>query len=161
MQENLYSDDERLYLQMMQEIITRMATNSANAKTWLVTIVAAILTIGYSIKEIHYWLLLALVPTLALWYLDAYYLQLERKLRNRERYYINLKKAGKTAQELNEALYDFSPLPKKQRDENLKYVKTDCQMLNSSVYPLYLVMCLVVIIVTGMINEWFNFLCQL
>ena len=55
----MYNEDERQYLQMMQDNITRMATNSANAKTWLVTIVAAFLAIGCNIKDFDYWLLLA------------------------------------------------------------------------------------------------------
>ena len=72
----MYNEDERQYLQMMQDNITRMATNSANAKTWLVTIVAAFLAIGCNIKDFDYWLLLALVPTAVFWYLDALYLKL-------------------------------------------------------------------------------------
>ena len=36
-----YSEDDRQYLQMMQDNITRMAANSSNCKSWLVTIVAA------------------------------------------------------------------------------------------------------------------------
>ena len=33
MVENIMNDDDRQYLMMMQENITRMATNSANCKT--------------------------------------------------------------------------------------------------------------------------------
>lgn len=45
----IYNDDDRLYLQMMQENIARMAGNSANCKTWLVTLVAAMLTTGIAV----------------------------------------------------------------------------------------------------------------
>lgn len=38
-----YDAQDLQYLQMMQENITRMAGNSANAKTWLVTIVTGFL----------------------------------------------------------------------------------------------------------------------
>ena len=42
----LYTEDARQYLQMMQEYITRMAGNSANCKTWLVTLTTGLLAIG-------------------------------------------------------------------------------------------------------------------
>ena len=88
----LFNEEDRLYLQMMQENITRMATNSANAKTWLVTIVAAFLAIGCNINDFGYWLLLTIAPIVAFWYLDAYYLNKERGLRNREQRFINIVK---------------------------------------------------------------------
>ena len=88
--ENMLNDDERQYLQMMQDNITRMATNSVNVKTWLVTIVAGILAIGGNIENVNYWLLLAIVPIVVFWYLDAFYLNIERGLRNREQRFLNI-----------------------------------------------------------------------
>lgn len=85
-----YDAQDLQYLQMMQENITRMAENSANAKTWLVTIVTGFFAIGCSIKDLDWWLLLAIIPIIVFWYIDAYYLRLERALRNREQKYINL-----------------------------------------------------------------------
>lgn len=85
-----YDPEDLQYLQMMQENITRMAGNSANAKTWLVTIVTGFFAIGCSIKDFDWWLLLAIIPIIVFWYIDAYYLRLERALRNREQKYINL-----------------------------------------------------------------------
>ncbi len=161
MQENFYNDDERLYLQMMQEDINRMAMNSANTKTWLVTLVAAILAIGCSMEDVHYWLLLALVPILALWYLDAYYLKLEREFRNREQNYINLKRTGASSRELNDALYDFSPLPKKTDDAKNNFVETKCQLFKKAVCPIYFIMCLAIIIVTGSANGWLKVIISL
>ena len=60
--ENMFNENDCQYLQMMQDNITRMAANSANAKTWLVTIVAGFLAIGCNIEDVDYWLLLAIVP---------------------------------------------------------------------------------------------------
>lgn len=159
----MYNEDERQYLQMMQDNITRMATNSANAKTWLVTIVAAFLAIGCNIKDFDYWLLLALVPTAVFWYLDALYLKLERELRNREQRYINIRRGAETCNEdyLDEKdpLFDFRPLSKDKDDKTLRYVETGCQFFNTSVFPLYLVMALVVLIITGVVNGWFSCPC--
>lgn len=159
----MYNEDERQYLQMMQDNITRMATNSANAKTWLVTIVAAFLAIGCNIKDFDYWLLLALVPTAVFWYLDALYLKLERELRNREQRYINIRRGTETCNEDNldekDPLFDFRPLSKDKDDKTLRYVETGCQFFNTSVFPLYLVMALVVLIITGVVNGWFSCPC--
>ena len=55
-----YSNDDRQYLQMMQDNITRLANNSANCKTWMVTLVAGICAIGCSISTLNGWILLAI-----------------------------------------------------------------------------------------------------
>ena len=78
-----YETQDLQYLQMMQENITRMAGNSTNAKTWLVTIVTGFFAFGCSITDLDWWLLLAIIPIVVFWYIDAYYLSLERALRNR------------------------------------------------------------------------------
>lgn len=43
MNDTLDSEPTRHYLSMLQDNITRMATNSANCKTWTITIVTALL----------------------------------------------------------------------------------------------------------------------
>lgn len=82
---NLYNDDDRQYLQMMQSNIERMAANSANCKTWMVAFVTAFMALGSSIAVARYWLLLGIIPILLFWYLDTFYLHLERAMRNRNR----------------------------------------------------------------------------
>ena len=159
-------DEERLYLQMMQDNITRMATNSANAKTWLVTIVAGFLAIGCNIKDFEYWLLLAIAPIVVFWYLDAYYLNLERGFRNREQRFINIVKGvtlsdeeDATDKKKETALFDFKTLTKPQDEKNkeLGYAETGFfrMFFSSSVWPVYVIMLFIVLIVTGVINHWF------
>lgn len=82
---NLYNDDDLQYLQMMQSNIERMAANSANCKTWMVAFVTAFMVLGSSIAVARYWLLLGIIPILLFWYLDTFYLHLERAMRNRNR----------------------------------------------------------------------------
>lgn len=82
---NLYNDDDRQYLQMMQNNIERMAANSANCKTWMVAFVTAFMALGSSFAVARYWLLLGIIPILLFWYLDTFYLHLERAMRNRNR----------------------------------------------------------------------------
>lgn len=156
------TDDGRLYLQMMQDNITRMATNSANAKTWLVTIVAAFLAIGCNIRDFDYWLLLAIAPICVFWYLDAFYLNIERGLRNREQRFINICKGinldGEVATK-EDAIFVFKTLNIKQDNKRLGYVKTGCMFFNGSVWPVYVIMLVIVVIITAVTNDWFSLCC--
>ena len=67
----------QLHLQILQGIITRMASNSANGKTWCITIVAAILALAVDQGSTQM-VILAGIPVLLFVLLDAYYLSLER-----------------------------------------------------------------------------------
>ena len=150
-----YETQDLQYLQMMQENITRMAGNSANAKTWLVTIVTGFFAIGCSIKDLDWWLLLAIIPIVVFWYIDAYYLSLERALRNREQIYINLMNSLESTgdnliDEKQNTLFDFRPLF--MDNDDLKLKKTKCMMFNKSVYPVYLIMLFLIIVATVVTN---------
>ncbi len=152
-----YDTQDLQYLQMMQENITRMAGNSANAKTWLITIVTGFFAIGCSIKDLDWWLLLAIIPIIVFWYIDAYYLRLERALRNREQKYINLMNSLEgtrvnSTEEKQNALFDFRPLFMEYEDKDAKLKETKCMMLNKSVYPVYLIMLFMIIVATVIIN---------
>lgn len=63
-----------------QAIISRMAANSANCKGWCVTLVSAIFVLGID-REKPIALLVALIPIFVFWFLDSYYLKLEREFR--------------------------------------------------------------------------------
>lgn len=159
-------EDNRLYLQMMQDNITRMATNSTNSKAWIVTIVAAFLAVGCNINDFDYWLLLAIAPICVFWYLDAFYLNIERGLRNREQRFINICKGINLDDELNssvqtveDAVFVFKTLDKDQNNKRLGYVKTGCMFFNRSVWPVYTVMLAIVILVTAITNRWFPLCC--
>ena len=74
------SEDNRAYLQMVQEPICRMSTISAIFKGFAATIVAGISAISYASTNI--WVLgLSFLPVLAFAVFDVYYLKLERKFR--------------------------------------------------------------------------------
>lgn len=68
------------HLKMIQDVITRMASNSFSLKGWAVTLVAAIFALTWA-NISRGFLLIALIPIFAFWALDAYYLNLERKNR--------------------------------------------------------------------------------
>ncbi len=70
----------QLHINILQNIITRMASNSANCKTWAITIIAAILVLLFdkSKTEVSY---LAYIPLTMFFSLDCFYLGMERHFR--------------------------------------------------------------------------------
>lgn len=74
-------DPSRLqHLQMLQDIISRMANNSFLIKGWSITLVSALLAFAVSDKVGHM-AYVAILPWLAFWLLDGYFLQQERLFR--------------------------------------------------------------------------------
>lgn len=140
MRDNLYNDDDRQYLQMMQENIARMAGNSANCKTWLITLVCALITLAVTIQSLNNWIWFSIFPIVMLWQLDAYYLKLERGLRNRERDFINIVRAATFNEELyRAALFNFKTLDAAEDDEDKGVVSTRNVEWSDSVCTFYAV----------------------
>lgn len=68
------------YLEIINTIIARMASNSFSLKGWAVTLASGVLIL--SAKESNkLFFLIAYFPIITFWFLDSYYLQLERKYR--------------------------------------------------------------------------------
>ena len=68
------------HLEFIQNIITRMNTNSFQLKRMFVIIVSALLAVYASEKNPDF-ILIAILPLILFWFLDSYYLQQERKFR--------------------------------------------------------------------------------
>lgn len=68
------------YLEMIQNVIQRMASNSFQLKGWAVTLVGIMGAITFNNIDMIVHALLFL-PLFAFWGLDAYYLMLERRYR--------------------------------------------------------------------------------
>lgn len=66
------------HVDMYQGIINRMAGNSAECKKWALGLVSAILVLVAE-KGIEQAAALVIIPTLLFWFLDTYYLALERQ----------------------------------------------------------------------------------
>jgi len=74
-------EEEKIkHLEFIQNIITRMNTNSFQIKEWTVILISAFLALYASTKN-NCFILLGVVPATLLWFLDAYYLTQERKFR--------------------------------------------------------------------------------
>jgi hypothetical protein len=68
------------HMDLIQDVVKRMASNSFQLKTWTIGIVSAILAMAGKDEQI-YLIPLAAVPILLFWGLDAYFLRLERLYR--------------------------------------------------------------------------------
>lgn len=73
-------EDQRKYLEMIQAVIARLASNSFVLKGWSVTLVSGLLGFAGQQREPQF-ALLALLPAVTFWMLDAYYLAQERQQR--------------------------------------------------------------------------------
>lgn len=68
------------HLEMIQSVITRMASNSFLLKGWAVTLIAGIFALaGKDTDELYF--LVAYIPIIVFWFLDSYYLLQERLYR--------------------------------------------------------------------------------
>ena len=69
------------HLEMIQGVINRMAGNSFALKGWAVTLVAGIFVLaGKDTDKLYF--LVAYIPVVVFWWLDAYYLLQERLYRS-------------------------------------------------------------------------------
>ena len=73
--------DERIeHLKMIEAIIDRMSQNSVHLKGWAVALISVVGALSASGSDKKF-MILAALPLVAFWFLDSYYLQLERKYR--------------------------------------------------------------------------------
>ena len=102
---NISMDDVRQYLQMLQDIINRMASNSSNCKAWAITLFTAMAALMIGVEVMRQWMLVILFPIAVFYYLDAYYLGLENDFRNLEASFI---KKLRASEECSTSVYDFN-----------------------------------------------------
>ena len=73
-------DDKQKHLEFLQLAINRMASNSFILKGWNITLIVGLFALTLKDLSSSY-LYLAILPALAFWGLDAYYLRQERLFR--------------------------------------------------------------------------------
>ena len=71
-------DKKLKHLEMIEDVIERMGNNSFQLKGWAVTLVALVGALAAQGSDKRFFLL-AFIPLLAFWFLDSFYLQMERK----------------------------------------------------------------------------------
>lgn len=102
---NIAMEDVRQYLQMLQDIINRMASNSSNCKAWVITLFTAMSALMIGVEVMRQWMWIILFPIVLFYYLDAYYLGLENDFRNLEASFI---KKLRASEEWSTSVYDFN-----------------------------------------------------
>ena len=73
-----FHPDRIKHLELIQDAIARMGSNSFQMKSWMLVVATALLG-TFAITNNKGLILLAILPTVIFWGLDAYYLQQERK----------------------------------------------------------------------------------
>lgn len=124
-------DDRRQHLAFIQDVITRMNSNSFSLKGLMITIVAALgafFVNDYNKGTAVAYLAVALLLVLIFWFLDAYYLKKERQYRML----------------YDDAVKDKAELYKMKADDY--YVCYFEVLLSKTMWPLYLSMALVLIV---------------
>lgn len=76
----MVNEDAIKHLEFIQNVITRMASNSFLLKGWTVTLVAALFALAAQNSNPDF-IYLAVFPIISFWILDAYYLRQERLYR--------------------------------------------------------------------------------
>ena len=99
------TESARHYLSLLQENIKRMASNSANCKTWTITIVTAMLALTLSDESIIEYLQVLYIPVASFFFLDSYYLSIEQRFRKVHK---NFVKVAKENGDISELIYAFN-----------------------------------------------------
>lgn len=78
------STEEKIaHLELLQGVISRMASDAQNSRTLAITLAAAMIAIAQAGNALMPWLaLLAILPTALFWWQNAYALHVERSYRN-------------------------------------------------------------------------------
>ena len=134
---NIAMEDVRQYLQMLQDIINRMASNSSNCKAWAITLFTAMAALMIGVEVMRQWIWIILFPIVLFYYLDAYYLGLENDFRNLEASFI---KKLRAPEDCTSYVYDFNYTHADgyKKGENLKKGLT-----SSATWPLYSILAVI------------------
>ena len=86
------------HIELYQNLINRMANNSAECKKWAIGLVSAIMVLVAE-KGIVSAAALAIIPVILFWFLDAYYLALEKQFREGYNAFLDKLHSGQLAAE--------------------------------------------------------------
>lgn len=152
MAEYKYSEEDvRQHLMMCQDIINRMAANSSNCKNWMITIIAALTALQITRQQIGDFGWLMVVVEFMFWWLDAFYLALERTHRKMESDFVKSLASENGQNVIPNTIYTFST-----NGSGSKFGKTIKAMFSSSCLFFYFT-----IIVATISFSWGNPICLL
>lgn len=137
-------EEKKQHLDMLQNVISRMASNSFLIKGWSVSLITAILIFADKDNNINF-IYVTFLPLLIFWFLDAYYLQIEKKFRS---LYEKVREDYKNNIENTENVELFYMNPKNEKVENIFQIL----FWNRSITPLYLGILIILIGIITVIN---------
>ncbi|MFJ8257193.1 hypothetical protein ACIQ4Z_07860 [Peribacillus asahii] len=123
------------HLEMIQNIITRMNSNSFLLKGWTVTIFVGLFAFANVTEMDSRFIIIALIPTVIFMFLDSYFLRQERLFRHLYEY----------VRTTNDRYIDFSMSTKRyQKQKDTKYLKV---ILSKTIWPCYVPIIAVTLII--------------
>lgn len=134
-------EDKRVYLTFLQNVITRMNSNSFDIKKWNLAIITACIGTYTTAEESNpYMLIIGIVISFGFWIMDAYYLRMERQYRS----------LFSDAIKNKNIMFNM--------DASI-YIEDDCQwwaaIKANTVWPIYLLP-IIVMTVAFIFNYWIN-----
>ena len=152
---NFDKEDCRHYIDLLQTNINRMAANSANCKTWLTGIITALIALGvkfspdkstpciflpdkFPSEKISCIFLIAIVPLILFYFLDSFYLGLEKRFILLEKKFIGLLKSN---MDFDKDIYVLSP-----RDMGSDFEYIWKGMRSHSTWPFYSILFVMLIV---------------
>ncbi len=133
------------HISMHQDIINRMAGNSANCKNWTITLVAAmlVLLVDKNMQIPNAWI--CLIPIGLFYLLDCYYLGLERMCIASQNEFLEKVSDGK---DYIDSLYKMEAI----KDNCKQLCNTIKAMVSFSTIPFYLIVAIVILFFGGIIK---------
>lgn len=139
------------YISLLQENINRMSNQSANCKTWTITIVSAMIVLLVQTKQAPFYLMYCYLPILMFCFVDICYLATERAFRIIENQFIILLKASsdtKVSEKVLSSLYTFHV------SEEVKRNHLRWKAIRSwSIWPFYSALMVIVLVLSIVLNR--------
>ena len=135
------------HLEMIEALIERMAKNCFQIKGWTITLVSLVGTFSTRDADKRF-ILLAFIPILVFWYLDAYYLHLERRYRGLYRE-VAEKGEDKINFNLDTSVVPFSPKEKKRSRYYRCFFSPSVLPFYSIIAGILVVLCIVLKVFTS------------
>lgn len=142
-------------IDLIQGCVNRMAHNSFIIKGWLISLIAVVLTLLPENFEIKWLCVVGLLITMCFWYLDGYFLKIERLYRWKYEWVI-VKRL-----ETDKWSYDLNPYNTEMwltnTDGTEKKIPKEIEvMCSKTLLPIYIP--IIIVIVVAFINSYINFI---
>lgn len=151
-----FNETDRHFIGLLQDTINRMARNSANCKTWLLAIITAIVAYVATNKEAADLLWIIVAADVLFYFLDSYYLQLERNFIALEKDFVSKVREDKNNTGNHpdiETAYDFNF--KRLDTDKVKIARKNMKeaLKSYSTWPFYLTILVVALIMICALSD--------